>query len=172
MFDQHGEKTVLFLKIFRRVAVNERTEEFGFGGGEFQYGNQPGNIGIGKVDAPADDIGKPTGRGCMHPGSPRTRVVERRTRGINDYSEYSRVFKRFFGICSPHLPQPFVFIGHSTGCAVGLEYLHETGERPFAAVLLLAPLVCGDLYHIPHYQTSRAEAEEAISAVTHIPWSL
>ena len=34
---------------------------------------------------------------------------------IDDFSEYAAAFDRFFLLAAPHLKQPFVFIGHSTG---------------------------------------------------------
>ncbi len=70
---------------------------------------------------------------------------------INDFDEYAAAFSRFFNLCSPRLPRPFVFVGHSTGCAVGLEWLHRKQSNPFRKVILLAPLVRGDLYHLSRF---------------------
>lgn len=70
---------------------------------------------------------------------------------INDFVEYAAAFDRFFDLCSPRLPRPFVFVGHSTGCAVGLEWLHREQPNPFRKVIFLAPLVRGDLYHLSRF---------------------
>ena len=70
---------------------------------------------------------------------------------INDFFEYADAFGRFVGLCGTRVPRPWIFVGHSTGCAVGLEYLHTRPECPFEKVLLLAPLVRGDLYHLSRF---------------------
>jgi alpha-beta hydrolase superfamily lysophospholipase len=60
---------------------------------------------------------------------------------INDFSEYVSIFGDFVELCYPHLPQPYHFIGHSTGCAIAFDYLHRVTSTNFDKVIYIAPLV-------------------------------
>jgi alpha-beta hydrolase superfamily lysophospholipase len=60
---------------------------------------------------------------------------------IDDFTTYVNIFSDFIEICRPHLPQPFHFAGHSTGCAIALEYTHRISVNRFDKVIFVAPLV-------------------------------
>ena len=60
---------------------------------------------------------------------------------IDDFSDYVPVLQDFLSVCGDELPLPFHLIGHSTGCAIGYEYMHQANAIPFAKVVFLAPLV-------------------------------
>ncbi|MBN1306347.1 MAG: alpha/beta hydrolase [Chitinispirillaceae bacterium] len=65
---------------------------------------------------------------------------------INDFSEYVRAFREFMHCCEGLVDTPYVFIGHSAGCAVGYEYLSTASRQPFAKLIFLAPLVRSSFY--------------------------
>ena len=60
---------------------------------------------------------------------------------INDFSEYVSVFRDFIELCRPYLPQPYHFVGHSTGCAIAFDYMHRVSDKNFDKVVFIAPLV-------------------------------
>ncbi|HEX3019930.1 MAG TPA: alpha/beta hydrolase, partial [Chitinispirillaceae bacterium] len=60
---------------------------------------------------------------------------------IRDFREYADALGSFLKICDTLTSLPYVFIGHSTGCAVALEYLSSTKQQPFAKIVFLAPLL-------------------------------
>ena len=63
------------------------------------------------------------------------------TRGaIHDFNEYSDDLDKIVQIVSNQGQLPLVFIGHSTGCAVLIEYLTHY-HNPFMKILFLSPLV-------------------------------
>lgn len=61
--------------------------------------------------------------------------------GIEDFSEYATALHEFLRICDNLTNPPYVFIGHSTGCAVAFEYITSTQHQPFARMIFLAPLI-------------------------------
>lgn len=61
--------------------------------------------------------------------------------GIGDFSEYATALHNFLCICDTLTNPPQIFIGHSTGCAVALEYITSTTNQPFARIIFLAPLI-------------------------------
>lgn len=70
---------------------------------------------------------------------------------IGDFSEYASVFNDFLRVFGPRLPAPRHLIGHSTGCAIAWEYLHQHAGDPFDRIIFLAPLV-----HSSHWWLSKA----------------
>jgi alpha-beta hydrolase superfamily lysophospholipase len=70
---------------------------------------------------------------------------------IDDFSEYASVFNDFITLFAPRLPTPLHLIGHSTGCAIAYEYLHQHTVHPFDRIIFLAPLV-----HSNHWRLSKA----------------
>ncbi len=45
---------------------------------------------------------------------------------------------------------PYVFIGHSAGCAVALEYISTAAHQPFSGIIFLAPLLRSRFYRMSH----------------------
>lgn len=66
--------------------------------------------------------------------------------GIGDFSEYAKSLHLFLQTCDSLIKPPLVFIGHSTGCAVALEYVTSTSNQPFSRIIFLAPLVRSSSY--------------------------
>lgn len=60
---------------------------------------------------------------------------------IDDFSEYVSVFNDFVDLCRCQLPGPYYFVGHSTGCAIAIDYLHRVNPKAFDKVIYIAPLV-------------------------------
>lgn len=61
---------------------------------------------------------------------------------IDDFNEYVKTLDDFVALCSPWLPRPYYLVGHSTGCAIGFEYLQQKKEEAiFEKIVFLAPLV-------------------------------
>ena len=60
---------------------------------------------------------------------------------IDDFSEYVSVLDDFLRMCRSHLPGPYYFVGHSTGSAIGIDYLHRVNPKAFDRVVYVAPLV-------------------------------
>ena len=60
---------------------------------------------------------------------------------IDDFSEYVSVFDDFLKICRSRLPGPYYFVGHSTGGAIAIDYLHCVNSKAFDKVIYIAPLV-------------------------------
>jgi alpha-beta hydrolase superfamily lysophospholipase len=60
---------------------------------------------------------------------------------IDSFGEYKTALEDFLSLCAPHVPRPYVAIGHSTGCAVILTHLFYGADSPFSRAILLAPLV-------------------------------
>jgi alpha-beta hydrolase superfamily lysophospholipase len=67
---------------------------------------------------------------------------------IDDFSEYAEVFDAFLERIHLHLPEPFYFIGHSTGCAIAFEYLVHAPQYTFERLIFVAPLVRHVHWHI------------------------
>lgn len=67
---------------------------------------------------------------------------------INDFSEYTKAFEIFINTCEGIVDTPFIFMGHSTGCAVGYEYIAKNEDHPFRKAVFLAPLVRSSYYHL------------------------
>jgi alpha-beta hydrolase superfamily lysophospholipase len=67
---------------------------------------------------------------------------------IGAFGEYRQALEDFLAVSGPHLPRPWYLVGHSTGCAVGLEYLFTQERQPFRAVVFLAPLVRAVLWDV------------------------
>jgi len=70
---------------------------------------------------------------------------------IDDFSAYASVFNDFIRLFAPLLPKPQHLIGHSTGCAIAYEYLHQHAIHHFDRIIFLAPLV-----HPKHWWMSKA----------------
>lgn len=68
--------------------------------------------------------------------------------GINDFREYADAFNRFISICARYADTPYIFLGHSTGCAVGLEFSSSINDTLFKKIIFCAPLVRTALYHL------------------------
>jgi alpha-beta hydrolase superfamily lysophospholipase len=60
---------------------------------------------------------------------------------IDDFSEYVSVFDDFLKMCRSQLPGPYYFVGHSTGGAIAIDYLHRVNSKAFDKVIYIAPLV-------------------------------
>jgi alpha-beta hydrolase superfamily lysophospholipase len=60
---------------------------------------------------------------------------------IHDFSQYVDIFEDFIGLCQPHLPRPYHFVGHSTGCAIAFDYMHRISSERLDKVIFIAPLV-------------------------------
>ena len=60
---------------------------------------------------------------------------------IDDFNTYVDIFSDFIEFCRPHLPQPFHFAGHSTGCAIAFDFMHRVSADRFDKVVFIAPLV-------------------------------
>jgi alpha-beta hydrolase superfamily lysophospholipase len=60
---------------------------------------------------------------------------------IDDFNTYVDIFSEFIEICRPQLPQPYHFVGHSTGCAIVFDYMHRISADQFDKVVFVAPLV-------------------------------
>jgi alpha-beta hydrolase superfamily lysophospholipase len=69
---------------------------------------------------------------------------------INDFSEYAAVLNDFIRYFAPQLPEPQYLVGHSTGCAIAFEYLHQHTTHHFDRIFFLAPLV-----HSRHWWLSK-----------------
>ncbi|MEI6876087.1 MAG: alpha/beta fold hydrolase, partial [Spirochaetota bacterium] len=70
---------------------------------------------------------------------------------IGDFSEYASALETFVSICEDNFPKPFHFVGHSTGCAVFLEYAARTGATPaFRQAIFVAPLVRSRMWQLSH----------------------
>jgi len=68
--------------------------------------------------------------------------------GINSFTEYAKAFSLFMELCREHVDTPYLFIGHSTGCALGYEYISSCEKQPFAEILFIAPLARSAFYHV------------------------
>lgn len=66
--------------------------------------------------------------------------------GIGDFSEYAKSLHLFLQTCDSLIKPPLVFIGHSNGCAVALEYVTSTSNQPFSRMIFLAPLLRSSSY--------------------------
>jgi alpha-beta hydrolase superfamily lysophospholipase len=60
---------------------------------------------------------------------------------IDDFSDYVSVFDEFMKIYRSQLPRPHYFVGHSTGGAIALDYLHRVNAKAFDKIIYIAPLV-------------------------------
>ena len=60
---------------------------------------------------------------------------------IDDFSDYISVFDEFIKMCRSQLPRPYHFVGHSTGGAIVIDYLHRVNAKAFDKVVYIAPLV-------------------------------
>jgi alpha-beta hydrolase superfamily lysophospholipase len=67
---------------------------------------------------------------------------------IDDFSEYAGALREFMRICAGVVDTPYFFIGHSTGCAAGYEYVATSAEQPFQKIIFLAPLLRSAHYHL------------------------
>ncbi|NLE00325.1 MAG: alpha/beta hydrolase, partial [Fibrobacter sp.] len=65
---------------------------------------------------------------------------------IGDFNEYATALDLFIKICDSLTDPPYVFIGHSTGCAIALEYITTKSHQPFASMVFLAPLIRSSSY--------------------------
>jgi alpha-beta hydrolase superfamily lysophospholipase len=73
---------------------------------------------------------------------------------IDDFSEYVSVFDDFLKMCRSQLPGPYYFVGHSTGAAIAIDYLHRVNSKAFDKVIYIAPLVrsaCWKISKAHHY---------------------
>jgi lysophospholipase len=66
---------------------------------------------------------------------------------ISDFSNYAIALNDFISIISNKLKGPYYYIGHSTGCAMLLEYLY-TYSNVFTKIVLTAPLVHNDKWDL------------------------
>jgi len=71
--------------------------------------------------------------------------------GIGDFSEYAKSLHLFLQPCDSLIKPPLVFIGHSTGCAVALEYVNSSSNQPFSRIIFLAPLVRSSSYNFSFF---------------------
>jgi len=60
---------------------------------------------------------------------------------IEDFSEYSLILRDFAEVAKVQLRGPYLFIGHSVGGAIALDYLFRNEQSIFENVVLVAPLV-------------------------------
>ncbi len=60
---------------------------------------------------------------------------------IEDFEQYGRAVHDFLSLARNACPEPVYFVGHSTGCAAGIEYMHAFPEHRIAKAVFLAPLV-------------------------------
>lgn len=60
---------------------------------------------------------------------------------IGDFNEYASALHSFLNACDTLTNPPFIFIGHSAGCAVALQYVISTPDHPFSKLIFLAPLL-------------------------------
>ncbi|TVP58524.1 MAG: alpha/beta hydrolase [Halomonadaceae bacterium] len=64
---------------------------------------------------------------------------------IRSFTQYRRVLGQVMDASRPHVKQPWVAVGQSTGGALLIDYLlmhgHDRRSSAFAAVVLLAPLI-------------------------------
>lgn len=67
---------------------------------------------------------------------------------IGDFAEYADAARSVVAACSSRVPRPYVMVGHSTGCAAIVEYLHRNPSSPITGAVLTAPLVRSCLYHV------------------------
>jgi alpha-beta hydrolase superfamily lysophospholipase len=66
---------------------------------------------------------------------------------IEQFPDYVAVFEDFLALCHPHFSEPYHLFSHSTGSAIGLEYLAHTPQSSFDKVVFLAPLVRHIYWH-------------------------
>ncbi len=66
---------------------------------------------------------------------------------IDNFSQYARALADFLNVCRGQLPQAYLAVGHSTGCAAILEYLFTCDSRAFKKVVLIAPPVRSTFHH-------------------------
>ncbi|MBD3345823.1 MAG: alpha/beta fold hydrolase [Chitinivibrionales bacterium] len=67
---------------------------------------------------------------------------------IPSFELYAAVLNDFISSCAPHLPEPCILMGHSTGCAASYEYLMNYTQNVFRRAIFLAPLVRSRYYHL------------------------
>jgi alpha-beta hydrolase superfamily lysophospholipase len=67
---------------------------------------------------------------------------------IDSFEEYSAAFRDFLAVASPYLPKPFSACGHSTGCAVILDYVFNGNAYPFQNIILMAPLIRSEYWYL------------------------
>jgi alpha-beta hydrolase superfamily lysophospholipase len=67
---------------------------------------------------------------------------------IDSFEEYSAAFRDFLAQTAPSLPKPFFACGHSTGCAVILDFLFKGNAVPFRDVILMAPLIRSEYWYL------------------------
>ena len=67
---------------------------------------------------------------------------------IDSFEEYSTVFRDFLAAIGPSLPKPFSVLGHSTGCAVILNFLFKGNTVPFRDIILIAPLIRSEYWYL------------------------
>ena len=60
---------------------------------------------------------------------------------IDDFNTYVDIFSDFIELCRSSLPQPYHFVGHSTGCAIAFDFMHRISADRFDKVVFIAPLV-------------------------------
>jgi lysophospholipase len=82
---------------------------------------------------------------------------------IQDFSQYGYAIGHFLEQYGSSLPHPLILIGHSTGCAAIVEYLHMYNERNVDRVILCAPLV-----HTAHWVGLSMLG--TCLGWTHVPW--
>ena len=68
--------------------------------------------------------------------------------GVSSFDEYVKAFSRFYDLCRPVVDSPYIYIGHSTGCALGYEYATTLSVQPFSRIIFLAPLARSAMYHL------------------------
>lgn len=60
---------------------------------------------------------------------------------IDNFTQYGNAVHNLVTTVTPGVASPLFFIGHSTGCAAGIEYMHRYPDHPIAKAVFLAPLV-------------------------------
>ncbi len=81
---------------------------------------------------------------------------------INDFSEYTLIFDDFARLVQEQFHDLCCLIAHSTGCAVGYEYLYHHPDRSiFKKIIFLSPLVRHAYWNIStaHYHLAKPFVE-------------
>lgn len=60
---------------------------------------------------------------------------------IQDFRQYSESIRDFAQLAKSRLDGPWHYVGHSAGCAAGLEYLNLDEDHDMKRIVFLAPLV-------------------------------
>ena len=60
---------------------------------------------------------------------------------IDDFADYASAWNTLIDTCRGELPEPWLTVAHSTGCAVVVERWLTTGADPFERTVFIGPLV-------------------------------